>query len=63
MGGPRSRTLLTFDKDFDELARALRLPPACGLILFRLPMPNPGEVGQKLADIIAAGDDWAGHLL
>ena len=29
------RVLLTFDKDFGELARASALPPTCGVILFR----------------------------
>jgi len=29
------RILLTFDKDFGELARASALPPTCGVILFR----------------------------
>ncbi len=30
------RTLLTFDKDFGELAYRRRLPSDCGIILFRL---------------------------
>jgi hypothetical protein len=54
--------LLTFDKDFGELARASALPPTCGVVLFRMPMPGPGNVGQRLADLIAARDDWVGHF-
>src|SRR5215831_19380646 len=57
-----SRILLTFDKDFGELARASRLPATCGVVLFRIPMPKPGDVGQRLADLITARDDWAGHF-
>jgi hypothetical protein len=56
------RILLTFDKDFGELARAAHLPAGCGIILFRIPMPGPLEVGQRLADLITARDDWAGHF-
>jgi predicted nuclease of predicted toxin-antitoxin system len=55
-----SRILLTFDKDFGELAKVSGLPAACGVILFRMPMPM--EVGQRLVDLIMARDDWAGHF-
>ena len=33
--------ILTFDKDFGELARKSKLPDACGVILFRIPLPAP----------------------
>jgi hypothetical protein len=56
------RILLTFDKDFGELARRSTLPPACGVVLFRIPMPRPGEVGRRLFDLITQRDDWAGHF-
>src|SRR5437899_3089270 len=56
------RILLTFDKDFGELAKGSVLPVSCGVVLFRLPMPKPGEVGQRLADLITSRDDWAGHF-
>jgi hypothetical protein len=56
------RVLLTFDKDFGELARASALPSTCGVVLFRMPMPRPGDVGQRLADLITARDDWVGHF-
>lgn len=56
------RILLTFDKDFGELARHGALPLTCGIILFRVPMPRPGDVGTRFADMIAARDDWAGHF-
>jgi hypothetical protein len=57
-----ARVLLTFDKDFGELARASALPAACGVVLFRIPMPKPSDVGARLADLITARDDWAGHF-
>jgi hypothetical protein len=56
------RILLTFDKDFGELARAAALPTTCGVVLIRMPMPKPGDVGQRLADLITSRDDWAGHF-
>ena len=56
------RILLTFDKDFGELARGSALPPACGIVLLRIPMPRPGGVGERLAELITSRDDWAGHF-
>lgn len=46
------RILLAFDKDFGELARKSPLPT----------MPKPGAVGQRIANLITARDDWAGHF-
>jgi len=54
--------LLTFDKDFGELAGRAVLPPTCGVVLLRTPMPKPGDAGQRLADMIMERDDWAGHF-
>ena len=55
------RILLTFDKDFGELAGRSTLPRGCGIVLLRMPMPTPGNVG-RLAELIAARNDWAGHF-
>jgi hypothetical protein len=57
-----ARVLLTFDKDFGELARASALPATCGVVLFRIPMPTPSDAGMRLADLITARDDWVGHF-
>jgi predicted nuclease of predicted toxin-antitoxin system len=56
------RILLTLDKDFGELARGSALPPTCGVILLRTPMSRPSDVGQRLAELITARDDWAGNF-
>ena len=56
------RVLLTFDKDFGELARASGLPAQCGVILFRIPMPPPADVGRRLATLIMGRRDWSGHF-
>lgn len=57
-----NRILVTFDKDFGELAWRAKLPAASGIILFRIPMPEPGGAGKKLAARIEERDDWAGHF-
>ena len=41
------RILLTFDKDFGELARGSALPRTCGVVLLRIPMPKPEEAGLR----------------
>jgi predicted nuclease of predicted toxin-antitoxin system len=56
------RILVTFDKDFGELAKATVLPAGCGVILMRLPMPRPNDVGQEIAAEIASRSDWADHF-
>lgn len=54
-----ARILLTFDKDFGELAKATALPAGCGVVLIRLPMPRPDDAGRQLANAILARTDWA----
>jgi predicted nuclease of predicted toxin-antitoxin system len=56
------RILLTFDKDFGELARRAALPVSSGVMLFRLPFPAASQVGSVLANRIAERTDWAGHF-
>ena len=56
------RILLTFDKDFGGLAAASRLPAGCGVVLFRMPAPKASEVGERLAELVTARSDWAGHF-
>ena len=56
------RVLLTFDKDFGELARQSKLPPACGVALFRIPMPRADEVAGRLLKLIDGRADWSGHF-
>lgn len=56
------RVLLTFDKDFGELAVRAGLSMSSGVILFRLPMPSASDVGAMLASRIAERRDWEGHF-
>jgi predicted nuclease of predicted toxin-antitoxin system len=57
-----SRILLTFDKDFGELAWRAKLPSQCGIVLFRLPIPHPDKVGKALCQVLAGRHDWAGRF-
>jgi predicted nuclease of predicted toxin-antitoxin system len=57
-----SRVLLTFDKDFGELAWRSRLPASCGIVLFRLPVLNPVTTGKAIAEVLTSRDDWPGNF-
>jgi predicted nuclease of predicted toxin-antitoxin system len=46
-----NRVLLTFDRDFGKLARAIGLPRTCGIVLFRLSMPRPSRAASSLTDL------------
>ncbi|MEJ2626097.1 MAG: DUF5615 family PIN-like protein [Pseudolabrys sp.] len=56
------RVLLTFDKDFGELALHAGLPSTSGVVLFRLPMQRAGDSGAFLAARIGQRSDWAGNF-
>jgi len=56
------RVLLTFDKDFGELAWRSGLPASCGIVLFRLPALGPTGVGKVISDVLMAREDWPGHF-
>ena len=56
------RILITFDKDFAELAFHSRLPAKCGIILFRIPAPSASFVANAVLASIESRTDWAGHF-
>ena len=56
------RILPTFDKDFGEFARGTALPVARGVLLLRMRMHKPENVGQHMARLVLARTDWAGHF-
>jgi predicted nuclease of predicted toxin-antitoxin system len=62
MAAREVRVLLTFDKDFGELAARWALTAGCGVVLLRVPAPRSDRAGQRLAARIAARDDWSGHF-
>ncbi|KKJ00673.1 DUF5615 family PIN-like protein [Prochlorothrix hollandica] len=57
-----NRILLTFDKDFGELAFRSKLPASVGVILFRIKAPSGSVVAEKVSKVISLRDDWQGHF-
>lgn len=56
------RVVITFDKDFGELAFRHRLAATCGVILFRIPMHSPEFVAETATLVLQSRNDWAGHF-
>jgi predicted nuclease of predicted toxin-antitoxin system len=57
-----NRIVLTFDKDFGELAFRAKVPATAGIILFRIQAPSSLVIAEKVTRAIAFRDDWAGHF-
>jgi predicted nuclease of predicted toxin-antitoxin system len=55
-----SRTLLTFDKDFGELAFREALPASCGILLFRITPQDPFEIAPLVLAAVRTRPHWAG---
>ena len=56
------RVLVTFDKDFGELAFRTRLPASSGIILFRISAPSSAHIGRVAVTVLSSRTDWAGHF-
>ncbi|MFO0811460.1 MAG: DUF5615 family PIN-like protein [Gemmataceae bacterium] len=54
------RVLLTFDKDFGDLAFHAGLPATCGVILFRIPTDAPAAMIARVAAVVQSRPDWSG---
>jgi len=57
-----NRLLLTFDKDFGELAFRAGLPATTGVILFRIPPRFPAFVARIAVAALDERTDWEGHF-
>ena len=57
-----NRLLVTFDKDFGELAFRRSLPATCGVILLRLPMDDLTRLILMVVEVISSRDDWQGQF-
>lgn len=57
-----NRILLTFDKDFGELAFVTLLPANSGVILFRLQAASAKILAQRVIETISLRNDWAGNF-
>jgi hypothetical protein len=56
------RVLLTFDKDFGELAFRSNLSSFAGVVLFRLRLKPPSSLVPAMAHILESRQDWPGHF-
>ncbi|HLF71799.1 MAG TPA: DUF5615 family PIN-like protein [Dehalococcoidia bacterium] len=56
------RILLTFDKDFGELAFRAGLPSHCGIVLLRIEASGPAEASMTIVAALGSREDWAGHF-
>jgi predicted nuclease of predicted toxin-antitoxin system len=57
-----NRVIVTFDKDFGEMAFRLKLPASRGVILFRITAISPQTVAQKVITTLEGRTDWLGHF-
>jgi predicted nuclease of predicted toxin-antitoxin system len=57
-----NRIVVTFDKDFGELAFRTGLPSTEGVILFRVIPRSPGFIATLAVKALRARSDWAGHF-
>ena len=56
------RIVLTFDKDFGELALRGKTSRPSGVVLFRMrPLP-PHRLAQMIARVLESRTDWVGHF-
>jgi len=56
------RIVLTFDKDFGELAFRAGLPAECGIILFRLDAASPEQQRVRILAVLRQKIEWIGHF-
>ncbi len=54
--------LVTFDKDFGELAFRAALPASSGVVLFRISTGSPARVTRIAVSVLESRADWAGHF-
>src|SRR5512143_2144722 len=57
-----NRIIVTFDKDFGELAFHSGLPAVSGIILFRISAPSSAYVARAAVAALESRTDWAGHF-
>lgn len=56
------RLLITFDKDFGELAFRSGLPASCGVVLFRIRLASAHQIAERAVAALECRADWAGHF-
>jgi len=56
------RLLLTFDKDFGELAFRDRRSSQTGIVLFRVFPNSPAQAARLTAAVLESRNDWSQHF-
>jgi predicted nuclease of predicted toxin-antitoxin system len=56
------RIILTFDKDFGELAFRAHLPAKSGVILVRLEIVAHEMIVKRVLEVMNSRDDWSGNF-
>src|SRR6185436_14576058 len=56
------RLIITFDKDFGELAFHSRLPVETGIVLFRMQAPSSVQLATFVSRVLNSRDDWFGNF-
>jgi len=56
------RIIVTFDKDFGELAVTGHSQNPPGIILLRISKPSPALTAETINQILSSREDWLGHL-
>ena len=56
------RILITFDKDFGELAYRSKLPATCGIVLFRISLRDLPAATRRIVATLTSRSDWPGHF-
>ena len=56
------RIVVTFDKDFGELAFRSGLPASSGIVLFCISAPSSAYVARAAVAALESRTDWAGHF-
>jgi len=54
------RVVVTFDKDFGELAFRRGLAASCGIVLFRIEARDPTTLAHRLVNVLHSQPDWRG---
>ena len=54
------RVVVTFDKDFGELAFRRMDPASAGILLIRYQPPSPNTVGDLVVAALESRPDWSG---
>lgn len=56
------RIMVTFDKDFGELAFRHGAPASVGVVLFRITLSSPDHAARAAVAVFASRTDWTGHF-